>query len=281
MQCEEAREQLTDYVTNSVEEPLAPALAQHLTKCEACRSETEELKALWTGLGALPTAQPSSELQVRFDSMLAAYRDGFDHARTRSWWHSANSWFGALWPRQPVLQFGFAIAFLVLGVLAGYQVRPVRSVRSVPPASGNQVNNEIANLRDELFQTRQMVALALMQQESASDRIQGVNWSYQLQKPGTEVLTALLETLMQDPNVNVRLATVDALRQFGDQPIVRRGVVDAMARQQSPMVQIALIDLAVDLHEKESIDTLRQLTEDQTINTAVRERAQQGISKLE
>ena len=52
-------------------------------------------------------------------------------------------------------------------------------------------------------------------------------------------------------------------------------------RQQSPMVQIALIDLAVDLHEKESIDTLRQLTEDQTINTAVRERAQQGISKLE
>jgi hypothetical protein len=278
MQCEEVREQLTDYVTSSVEEPLSPALAQHLMNCEACRSENEELKTLWTELGALPTAQPSSELRARFDSMLAAYRNGLDHARSRSWWHSANSWFGAFWPRQPALQFGFAIGFLVLGVLAGYQVR---SVRSVPPPSGNQVNSEIANLRDELFQTRQMVALALMQQESASDRIQGVNWSYQLQKPGTEVLTALLETLMHDPNVNVRLATVDALRQFGDQPIVRRGVVDAMARQHSPMVQIALIDLAVDLHEKESIDTLRQLTEDQTINAAVRERAQRGISKLE
>lgn len=46
---------------------------------------------------------------------------------------------------------------------------------------------------------------------------------------------------------------------FGEQPVVRRGAVDALARQDSPMVQIALIDFLVDMREKESVDTLRQL----------------------
>src|SRR5678810_726677 len=100
---------------------------------------------------------------------------------------------------------------------------------------------------------RQMVALSLMQQQSASERLKGVNWSYQLQQPGNDVLRALLDTLIHDSNVNARLATVDALRQFGDKPVVRRGLIDAMTRGDSPMVRVALIDLAVDLQEKESI----------------------------
>jgi HEAT repeat protein len=125
-----------------------------------------------------------------------------------------------------------------------------------------------------------MVALSLMQQQSASERLKGVNWSYQLQ-PGGEVLAALLNTLMHDSSVNVRLATVDALRQFGDQPLVRRGVVEAMAREDSPMVQVALIDLAVDLRDKESIATLRQLVQNHEVNEAVRVRAQKGLAELE
>jgi hypothetical protein len=47
------------------------------------------------------------------------------------------------------------------------------------------------------------------------------------------------------------------------------------------MVQIALIDLAVDLHEKQSIPALRQLTQDRQIDGAVRERAQKGLMELE
>jgi hypothetical protein len=120
-----------------------------------------------------------------------------------------------------------------------------------------------------------------MQQQSATDRLKGVNWSYRLQEPSADVLRALLDTLMHDANVNVRLATVDALRQFGDQPVVRNGVVAAITKQESPMVQMALIDLAVDLHEKQSISTLRQLVGDQTLDPAVRDRAQKGLAELE
>src|SRR5262245_18576760 len=277
MQFEEVRKQFADYVIDQMQEPVRSLFSEHLTVCEICRTEAEELKSLWKTLGSIPSAEPSPELESRFHIMLEAYKHGLNHTSTKNWWAGVNSWISHWWPRQPVLQLGFSLGLLILGVVIGRQVYSSSTVPSIssPPST------EVAELRSELTQTRQMVALSLMQQQSASDRIRGVNWSYQLQQPGGEVLTALLDTLMHDSNVNVRLATVHALRQFGHRPVVRSGVIEAMTRQESPMVQIGLIDLAVDLHEKESIPTCRQLTQDRKINESVRERAQKGLAELE
>ena len=53
---------------------------------------------------------------------------------------------------------------------------------------------------------REMLMLSLMQQQSATERLRGVSGSMQIDQPGTEIVRALLETFMHDPNVNVRLA---------------------------------------------------------------------------
>ena len=127
---------------------------------------------------------------------------------------------------------------------------------------------------------RQMVALSLLQQQSASERLKGVSWSNQLDQPGAEVLSALLGTLMHDPNVNVRLASIDALKKFGETQWVRRGVLQALEEQASPLVQIALIDLVVEMQAKESVDTLRRLTKNTALHEAVRKRAEWGIERL-
>jgi HEAT repeats len=275
MQCEEIRAQFADYVIDQIEEPNRSLVAEHLAVCESCRTETEELRTLWTTLGSVPASEPSPELRSRFHIMLEAYKHGLDHAPRKSWWDGVNSWLSSWWPRQPALQLAVSLGLLILGLMVGRQFYSTSSSSPVP------ANTEVTELRNELSTMRQMVALTLMQQESASDRIKGVNWSHQLQQPDNEVLTALLSTLMHDSNVNVRLATVDALRQFGDRSVVRRGVVEAIAREQSPMMQIALIDLAVDLREKESINTLRQLTQNEKIDGTVREHAQKGLAELE
>jgi hypothetical protein len=274
MQCEEVREQFADYVIGHTDELRRSSFDHHLSVCESCRNEANELKTLWGALDTIPPAEPSAELRSRFHIMLEAYKQGLDQGLKPGWWSGMNSWLSGWWPRQPALQLCACVALLLVGVVVGRQIRSV-PVPTPPP------NNEVTELRSELSQMRQMVALSLMQQQSASERLKGVNWSYQLQQPGNDVLRALLDTLTHDPNVNVRLATVDALRQFGDQPVVRRGVIDAMTREDSPMVQVALIDLAVDLQEKDSIATLRQLTQDEKVNEAVRQRAQRGIGELE
>jgi len=226
-------------------------------------------------MGSIPAAQPGSDARARFDLMLGAYQQGLDQASARGLWAGVNSWLSGWWPRQPVLQFGIGLGLLALGVFAGFQMRPSSALSTV------QRSNEIAELRGQVAAMNQVVALSLMQQQFAGDRLRGVNLSYQMQKPGQEILGALLDALMHDANVNVRLATVDALRQFGDQAVVRKGVIQAIRKQESPLVQVALIDLAVDLKERESIGILKELTQDQTLDSAVRERAQKGLSELE
>ncbi len=277
MQCEEVREQFTGDMTQApddVDEALRSQIAEHLATCEACRAETEELRRVWTVMGSLPAPQPGAQARARFDLMVAAYRQGLDHAAAPGLWTGMNSWLAGWWPRQPALQFGLGLALLALGVLAGRELLPA-------PASSALRTDEIAALRGQVAAMNQMIMLSLIQQQSASDRLRGVNWSYELTQPGQEVVAALLDTLMHDSNINVRLATVDALRQFGDQPRVRKGVIEAMRKQDSPMIQVALIDLAVDLKEKESASTLREFAQDQNLDAAVRARAQKGLSELE
>jgi hypothetical protein len=265
MQCEEIREQFADYVKGATGEPIGTSIARHLRECEPCRTELDELKSLWMDLGTIPPFEPPADIRTRFDEMLASHQPLLTPMKLAGPSpRSAGPWRSRL----PLL--GAAAAVLAGGIVIGYQVR----INTTP-------NTELAELRSELYETRQMVALSLLQQQAATDRLKGINWSYQLGQPSAEVLRALLDTLMHDPNVNVRLATVEALRQFGDQVVVRRGVIEAMLRPQSPMVEISLIDLAVDLKEKDSIGSLRQVAQDQTLDQAVRDRAQKGLMELE
>jgi HEAT repeats len=147
-------------------------------------------------------------------------------------------------------------------------------------AGAPSTSAEIAELRRELRDTQQLVMLSLLQQASASERLRGVGWSHAIEEPGPEVVSALLDSLTHDPNVNVRLGCVDALMRFSARPNVRQGVVRALNESTSPIVQIALIDFVVEVGEKESVAALRRLSTDTALNEAVRERARWGLQHL-
>ncbi len=278
MQCEEARNQFTDYLGDNLDEPAHSELEQHLLGCDSCRNEAEELKGIWMKLDTIPAEKPDSDaMRARFDVMVEAYRNGMDHAPRRISWNSVNDWFGKWWPQQPALQFGLTMSLLIAGVLAG---RWYSSPAVVATLTAGQTT-QIVQMRDELRDMRQMIALSLMQQQSASERLKGVSWSNQIDRPDTEVLNALLDTLMHDQNINVRLAAIDALKKFGQRQIVRSGVLTALTKQDSPMVQAALIDYVVELNEKDSVPALRQIVNDATANETVRKRAEWGLEQLQ
>ena len=99
---------------------------------------------------------------------------------------------------------------------------------------------------------RQLMTLSLLQQQSAADRLQGVTWSYRVAPSDTEVLSALLNTVNHDPSVDVRLSAVDALKAMKASPIARRGLIQALGKQTSPLVQVAITDAIVDLRDKQA-----------------------------
>ena len=135
-------------------------------------------------------------------------------------------------------------------------------------------------MQNELVSMRQMVALSLLQQQAASERLQGVTWSTRVDRPDPEILSALLHTLRYDSSVDVRLAALDALRRYSNQPEVRTGLVDALQARQSPLVQIALIDLFVELRDASVVPHLRRFQQEPDLNPEVRQRAQWGVQQL-
>jgi HEAT repeat protein len=145
-----------------------------------------------------------------------------------------------------------------------------------PPAADSQ----IAALRHELRDMRQMVTLSLLQQQSASERLKGVTWTQQIDQPGIEITTALLDVLMHDPNDNVRLRTIDALKQFAGLESVRHGAVEALPRQTSPLVQVALMDFVMEVTGRDAADAIRRLSSDPMVNEAVRARAAQALANM-
>ena len=61
---------------------------------------------------------------------------------------------------------------------------------------------------------RRTVALSMLDRPSATERLEGISWSAGLDNPGEKTIVALVNKLNGDPNVNVRLAAVDALYLF-------------------------------------------------------------------
>jgi hypothetical protein len=267
MNCDETRLILPEYLSESLGEAQDLAFASHLATCEACRAETERLGSLWRGLALLPDTmpEPGPNVRDRFYESLAAYRHGLESAR--SGWRDK---LAALWPRQPAWQMAISFALLVVGVGMGYSMRPAK--REVEP--------DVAQLRGEVSNMRQMVALSLMQQQSAGERLRGVSWAYRVESSDTEVLSALLQTVNNDQSVNVRMAAVDALHAFGASPVTRTAIVQSIPKQTSPLVQIALIELLVDLKVTDAASELKTLSVDPQIDASVRDRAKWALGKL-
>lgn len=273
MRCEQVQQRLSDLLTSGSEALGDSKVQKHLETCAACRQEAAALEELWSGLGRIPSAAPdSAAMRARFASMLEGWEQGREGAEASALSRAESralvgEWLSRSW-RQPFVQLAAAAVLLALGVAVG------RAGRPAPPS------DDIASVRSELREMRQLVTLTLMQQQSASDRLKGVSWSSTLEQPGREVVTALLDTLLHDPNVNVRLASIDALTRFADQQQVRQGAIDALQSASSPMVQVALIDFVVGVRDSGSIETLKKLAADPSLNETVRQRATQGLDRL-
>jgi hypothetical protein len=261
MRCEEIHAHIPDHLAGTLTPDVAEAVTEHLRTCPACAAEVEGLDETWQMLGTMPAHRPDSPaMRARFDAALDGYQRGLD-TRTASARFSRIRTYG--------LQFAAAAAVLILGLAIGRETSP-------PPA----VDPQLAMLRDELRDMRQMVTLSLLQQQSASERLKGISFTSRIDQPDSEVASALLDTLMHDPNVNVRLATIDALKRLGTREAVRQGAIEALTRQTSPLVQIALIDFVVEQSGREAAETLRQLSINEMVDQAVRARARQGLLQI-
>ncbi len=268
MKCDDIKDRLAEYFTGEADAGARADVEAHLAICPACKQDAE----MWARMGAWSEEQPSPALAARFHAMLNAYRAGVEQTEKELPGRRKLGfarWLGAWWPYRPAWQFAIALACLVAGLFGGYEI-----------ARRGAQHDEVARLREEVQRTQQLVTVSLLQQQSASERLKGVTYAYRVDEADPQVLRALVHTVKYDDSVDVRLSAVDALRRYGSSQVVRQGVVEALKAPQSPLVSIALIELAVDLRLPQAIEPLRTLKDNRELNPLVRDRAAWALQRL-
>lgn len=256
MNCEDWKRNFVEYWRGTLEPVELKAFEAHLAFCEQCRTEAEELKHVWSTLGEMPDAEPGLGTRTRF---YAALRE----SERRELERGQRFW----WMRHPAFQVAFALLILVSGIVIGNF-----TARS---------EGQVAQLRNEVNNMKQLVTLSLLQQQNAGDRLRGVSWAYRVEQSDSEVLAALLTTVNHDPNVNVRLAAVDAMRNFSDSPVGRKGLVQALNKQSSPLVEIAILDQLVEMHERSAKPAISTLAGSPAVNPEVKQHATWALGQLQ
>lgn len=118
------------------------------------------------------------------------------------------------------------------------------------------------------------------QADESSERIQLVYNQENINNRNDRIVEALIYTLMNDPNPNVRIAAIDALEKFAEEEPTRFQLVQSLNFQQTATVQIAMIDFIVKHQIKEGIPALEKLLERSNLNPLVREQAQIALENL-
>jgi anti-sigma factor RsiW len=246
MTCDETTPLLMDRLQGHISSMDEQRLAAHLATCAACRDEAAAATDTWTRLGSLDDEEvPSERLRARFHAGLAVY----EAAEARD---GSPSWLERWWPRQPALQAAFAASLALVGLVVGQQLP-------------SPVETEVEALRGEV----RSMGLALLDHQSASERLLGVESSRRV--AGPEVVNALLERVRYDSNLSVRLAAVDALRADLDRPGVAAGLALALERQESPLLQVALTDALLAAGSDPAIEAVRAMLGRDELDPAVRE----------
>ncbi|MEL6923268.1 MAG: HEAT repeat domain-containing protein [Bacteroidota bacterium] len=223
----------------------SPGLRQHL----------EQLKTVLYEVDQLELQQPSDRLRSGFEAHLAkAIADqsaeekvGGNDSKIISLTRRNRMW----------LQLAAASVILLLGVMIGLNISK---------------GSEIEALREQ-------VAM-LVDAESVSQRIKGVNVSYNMPKADDKIIAVLINTMNTDESSNVRLSAIEALSRWTNENSVREALIDALRTQKDPATQITLINILVDIKEKRALPNMENLINDTDTPEYVKGETQVGIFKL-
>lgn len=261
-------QQIFEYLGNELSENEKSNFEKHLENCAQCSEEFQIQKKLWIELGSVSEKNPSPKLSKRFYEMLKNEEQFLTETKVEK-----TNWFSMLFPKKPAVQFAVALGMLLVGIFLGFGMKSV--------SEKGESEQSIALLRDEVKEMNKMLTVSLLQQQSATERLRGVSLCSQTEgKADPEITNALIQTLKFDGNVNVRLAALDVLKEMVNQQSVRTELIEALPIQKSPMMQIAMVDLMVDLKEKNSVDVMRKMLTEPDLNVVAKNRLEMGIKQL-
>lgn len=253
MEQEQITEKLLHYIDGTITGDEAMTIKEWIESDNEVRLQYEQLKSLGSIMdNSYQIPVPSQRMTARFEH----------------WLDTQNKTKVISFPRK------------LWSIAATVTVLIVSGVITWSVYSGKKQKEELAEIKAQLEETRQLVLNQMQNPMSASTRILAVYASQEMMSPDDELVTVLVKTLNEDPNSNVRMASLEALSTFYRQPDVKKALLESMKNQKDPVVQIALIQLLVQMKEKTILSDLQSLIDHPGTMKAVKDEAYKGIFKL-
>ena len=281
---------------NELSEQEQTVLDNHLTTCERCRVELNELKEMHATLAHhRPIAIQESLLQdARRNLRLRIQTD----AEQKSLWTKLKGILdGFLTPPLQVALGG--VATLVMGILVGYFVFKTPSEKNLPlrqaafaSSAMEAGESQITNIRfidrntqngdvEFTFETitpvrirgnvndenvQKVLARALVSDQNAGVRLPAVNMigtQTEQKQAGapvldTEVKAALITALLHDRNLGVRKEALNVLKNYLPDPIIVRAFLSVLANETNTGLKITVIN-SLDLSKYENQPVNREI----------------------
>lgn len=229
-------------------------------------SDLVELQAMEEGVDRLETPMHSRSLDEKFYAMLQAEKKA---ASRSSFKWSDFRWSDLFSTEGLIPKLAFASVALMVGLIGGMYLR-----------SPQQKDLQIQRLGEEVGALKEIMMLSMLEKESPTERLKAVSLTHEMDQVSKTVTGALLQTLNNDENVNVRLAALDALRPYSQQSEVREALIRSIGQQDSPLVQVALAELMAALQAKSSVQELQKIMRDGNTPSDVKKKIQESIEVL-
>ena len=221
-------------------------------------SEMEAIANLWNQELSDPLADMQSQPECeRFSERLRDYEQGLQDnsgtstafTRQRSRWQI----------------FVTAIAAVLLLAFGIDQFNYRTSLKT------QQMNGEIAQLKE-------MLALTLIRQNTVPDRIDGVVWASNLKDPEPILVEELIRMLDSDPSVNVRLAALNSLASYGNDPEIRKSLTQSIGKQTSSLITLNICKVLIQHSQPEEYPALMSQLENSCLGPVYLERFKETLS---
>lgn len=275
MECGFDKTLLTLWLHDQLTEDERAKVDAHVTSCAECQQELTTHQHLWELMEELPSPEPPAGTLVRFNAILDVYKgSGAGQGRGMAIIARIIQFFTL----QPAFVMAYSLLLVVVGIGLGHWLNTSTSApAAVAPASDKK---QLEELTAQVSDMREMMMKSLLQNPSASERIRGVGYASEITRVNHGVIDALLTTLNNDQNVNVRLMTLEALTHYAADPAVRQGLVASILQQESPLVQAALADVMLKLQERNAVRPFKKLLQQKNLNSLVRTKIESAITRL-
>ena len=133
--------------------------------------------------------------------------------------------------------------------------------------------NEVQRLTAQVDAMSRSASLALLDHQSASERLRGVEWTAR-SAPDDRVVAALVDAVKHDSSVNVRLAAIESLRPLLDRPEVAPELLATLGGEAPAIVRVSLAETLLTGNVEGSRPAVEKMLDETELEPAVRDRLQ-------